>query len=106
MPVNLQENVTGILAILQAFNGMTDSTAFTGGVVGIGILAGVFFISFLIMKAYTYERAFAPSAFLSAIVSILLYNLGLLPANVMFIAISLVLIALFLLYLERGKEEV
>jgi hypothetical protein len=87
----MPKNVTGVSSLVTW-------TANTIPGFGIFLLIMVFFISFISLKQYTNERAFAFSSFFCAILSILMRMIGLINDRIMFIVF--VIAAIGLIWLE------
>lgn len=98
------ENVSGIMEFLQYVNSLTDTGA--GGLLGIGILIIVGFVSFLSAKAFGSDKALGFSAFLILIVSILLRFMNLINDATLFICIVIFVGGFIYLIRERRVEEV
>ena len=91
-PTPNASNLTNVVGIFQYAN-----VNYLEGLFGLGILVAIFFISFLSLKRYETEKAFAASMFLVTIGSILLFILDLIVAeailgSVLLLGISVVLL--------------
>ena len=87
--------------------GIGDLVAWTAETVpafGIFVLIMVFFISFISLKQYTTERAFAFSSFFCAILSILMRLIGLVNNRIMFITFAIAAIGLVWLKFSNTTE--
>jgi hypothetical protein len=75
------ENMTSILDLFSHANTLTD------GFLGVGILIAIAIIAFITTKAFSTEKAFGFSGFLSLLVAILLRFMGLINNTVLYITI-------------------
>lgn len=99
LPFPEPTNVTNMLALFQHAN------VLTGNLLGVFILAMIGVVTFVATKNYSYERAFAYSAFTCLIVSIMLIFLDMIPFFVLFLCICLMIGAIIVLWREREREE-
>jgi len=100
------ENITGIIPFLKYVNSLTaiDAVGNTG-LLGVGMLIIIGFVSFLATKAFSFERALGFSAFLTLISAIFLRFLSLISDAILFLVIVLFIGSVILLMRERNVEE-
>ena len=93
---NPPENATTFLQRLQYINSLTDVGA--GGIIGIVILFVVAFVLFLITKAFPFEKSFPVAMLITTFIGILLGIMGLVPDNVIYLCIIILVISLWMLF--------
>jgi len=70
-------NITNVGEILPYLNVVMDN------IFGVGLLVVFFFISFLSMKEYRTDRAFASAAFITMPIAILFFIMGLINTTIL-----------------------
>jgi len=104
----LPNDVSTPLAQLFYFNNLTDVGA--GGFVGIGLLVLFGFVLWLMMKAFSYEKGFAVSLFITSLSGVLMrfvtyQGQSLISDYQMYGCIIIFVISLFLLQKESSAFE-
>lgn len=97
-------NITTLYQKIQYINNLTDVG--TGGILGIGILLLVGSATFLTLKAFTQERAFAVAMILTSIIAVLLRIYNLINDYILTISIILFVISFYSLIKESSQNEV
>lgn len=87
-------NVTGYVELLQYTNTVTNN------LFGLGLLLMIFIVSFLSLKIYTTERAFATASFITAMSSYFLAILGLIATIIVVVPTIMALISIIILIKE------
>lgn len=77
----------------------------SGAVLGILLLFGIMLSTFVISKAYSFERAFVFSSLLGVILGSFMTKFGWIPSKVLYLCIALLVIAIFFLIKERSPYE-
>lgn len=95
------ENITGIVSFIQYVN-----STLLGGLLGIGMLLMIFFVSFLASSSKSYERSLGFSSFITMICAVLLRFLSLINDWTLGICIIGLVGAVLLLMKERSVENV
>jgi hypothetical protein len=99
-PLNLH-NITNLV---NYTNEATDTGY--GPVLGILLLLGLPFLSFLLMKAaFTFERAGVAAGFFGFVLSIILISVGMIDMTIFVVANLFFVIFVYLVVKERGGEE-
>jgi len=75
---------------------LTEVNQMVGGILGYLILATVFIVVFVNLKMYEAQKALPPAAFVTAILSLLLSALGILPGGAVIICWLVFALSLFL----------
>ena len=78
---------------------------YTNGFLGTGILIIIGFVAFLSTKAFSTDRAFGFAAFITLLSAILLRFLDMISDGVLFLSISLFILAVVFLIRQRSVEE-
>ncbi len=97
------ENITSMLSFLKYVSTLTE----VGGVpfLGIGMLLAIGFVSFLVTKAYTFERAAGFASFITLMSAILLRFMNLINDVILFFVAVLFVGSVIMLMRERNVEE-
>lgn len=92
-------NITGTSSFVDLFVYANDTLS---GGFGLGIMALVFMISFIVFKNYTTERALIVSLYITTITGIFLFILGLVTEDILAWPVLLSIFSLaYLYYKER-----
>lgn len=97
-------NATDFLSQLTYINSTTD-VGF-GGVFGIVILIIVQATLFLVMKAFTFDRAMAVSMMITSVIGLFLRILGLINDNAFYTCLILLVASLWMLLQKSSQGEV
>jgi len=90
------QNITNPIEFLQWTNQLT------GYYFGPMVVLGFFFVTFISLKKYESEKAFATASFLSAILCFLLFLINLTSVHHLMITSIMVLVSLFALKKSEG----
>lgn len=91
-------NITNSSTILDLFTYTND---ILNGMLGIGLLGVIFFVSFITFKNYTTERALTVSLFITTITGIFMFILGWITEETLMIPVVLMIGSLGYLYFKR-----
>ena len=81
---NVPENVSGIVDLLRHAANLIDVSSPIQGLFGLGILIVIAVVAFITAKAFSSEKAFAFSGFLTLLSAILLRFMGFISDGIMY----------------------
>lgn len=97
-------NVTTFAEKLAYIDGLTNIGY--GGMLGPGMMLVIFFCLTFMMKAFRFETAIAPAAFITAFLGILIRVLLPLSDSIIYISIIFCVIGLLFLKNHSGQQEI
>jgi chromate transport protein ChrA len=98
MTYTLPSNFTGLYSVGNYVNSVTDGLFWTI------IMISVYAVLFFSMKGYGTERAIGYSSFIGAILSILLFTIGFVPASVLVFSILFAGFGIWSLKTSNSRE--
>lgn len=93
----------GFVNVMAYANSLTDIGF--GGVLGLVWLIVIEACLFLMMKAFSYDRALSTSMFITSVIGVILRILGMVNDQILYICLIMLIIALFLLQKESSAGE-
>jgi len=93
-----EQNLTGMYSLFQYIQGVSEGTFFPM------ILFAIFIITFISLKMYSTQRAFAGAAFLNFVLSGILGVLGLISSMWAYLGVVIVGFAVIWLHIENSQR--
>ena len=97
------ENITGLPDLFLYISSGTNT--FLADAMGIGLSLVIFYILFMMLKSYSFDKAFVTSSFVTVILGLFLMKIGLLKPATWWIEIILLIVAYYFLHEEWSKTE-
>lgn len=101
---NIPDNVTGIVDLIRHASNIVDTNSPIQGIFGLGILIVIFAVSFIGAKAFSSEKAFTFSGFLTLLSAILLRFMNLISDGIMYAVIILFTAIVIWLWASRQQD--
>jgi hypothetical protein len=95
-------NITGVVNATSYPQLLLGANNLSDGYLGMALIVGFFMISFVAMKGRSFRDAVVGSTFITFIVSMLMWVLGIVPEFFMYVMLGITVIGIFLLNVKEN----